>query len=111
MIPTVRIAALISTLSLIIVGGTVFFRLAEGWTWLDSLFFAVVTLATVGYGDLVPQTAVGKIGTIVFIFMGLGVFATTIQQFTAHSIRTRAERAQAEETDVSSEQSNDPPPR
>jgi voltage-gated potassium channel len=31
---------------------------------LDSHFFSVVTLTTVGYGDLVPSTAAGKVSTI-----------------------------------------------
>jgi voltage-gated potassium channel len=63
----------------VITSGTVFFRLAEGWSWLDSYFFTVVTISTVGYGNLVPVTALGKIGTTVLIFLGLGVFAAAIQ--------------------------------
>ena len=50
--------------------GTVFFHLVEGWGWLDSYFFTVVTISTVGYGSLVPVTALGKIGTTFFIFIG-----------------------------------------
>ena len=73
-------------------GGTskgVFFRLVEGWTWVDSYFFAVVTLSTVGYGNLVPATALGKVGTTVFIFVGLGIFAAAIQQIAAATLQRR----------------------
>jgi voltage-gated potassium channel len=53
--------------------GTVFYRLVEGWSWLDSFYFCVITLATVGYGDFSPQTAIGKLFTIAYIFLGIGL--------------------------------------
>ena len=85
---------LLMTLLLIVASGTVFFRLVEGWSWLDSYFFTVVTLSTVGYGSLVPATAAGKIGTTVFIFLGLGVFAVAIQQFGQFAMRKRQEHTE-----------------
>lgn len=88
------ILTLISTLLAIIVAGTVFFRLVEGWSWLDSYFFTVVTLSTVGYGSLVPATAIGKIGTTLLIFLGLGVFAVAIQQVGLAALRRRAEHTE-----------------
>ena len=91
--PSVRIAVLITTLATIIAAGTVFFHYVEGWSWLDSYFYAVVTLSTVGYGNLVPVTALGKIGTTIFIFLGLGVFAVTIQQIAAYTLASPRERA------------------
>lgn len=84
-----RLAQLMSLLIVIIAIGTAFFRWAEGWSWLDSYFFTVVTLSTVGYGSLVPATATGKIGTTVLIFVGLGVFALVIQQFAALAVKRR----------------------
>lgn len=76
--------------------GTVFFRHAEGWSWLDSYFFTVVTLSTVGYGNLVPVTAMGKIATTVLIFTGLGIFAAAIQHFSNFTITNRLRRRRAE---------------
>lgn len=75
----------------ILAAGTVFFHLVEGWSWLDSYFFTVVTVSTVGYGSLVPATALGKIGTTLFIFVGLGVFAVSIHQFAIYQMRKREE--------------------
>ena len=57
---------------------TVFYRLVEGWTLLDSAYFSVVTIATVGYGDLAPHTALGKIFTILYIFAGIGIFVAAV---------------------------------
>ena len=87
------LATLVTSLLAILLGGTAFFRHVEGWSWLDSWFFTVVTLSTVGYGNLVPVTAIGKIGTTVLIFVGLGVFALTIQQLTAYTIHKRDRRS------------------
>lgn len=81
--------ALVLSLALIIAVGTVFFRLVEGWSWIDAYFFSVVTLSTVGYGQLVPATVLGKIGTTVFIFLGLGIFALVIQQIGHFTLRSR----------------------
>ncbi|PYC48331.1 two pore domain potassium channel family protein [Litorivita pollutaquae] len=90
----VKVTALLSTVILIIGSGTVFFHHVEGWSWLDSYFFTVVTLSTVGYGSIVPVTAVGKIGTTVFIFVGLGIFAFALQQFGAFTARKREEHTE-----------------
>ena len=47
-----------------------------GWFGLDSIYFSVVTISTVGFGDFSPETAAGKIFTMVYIIVGLGVFVT-----------------------------------
>ncbi len=78
----------------IVAFGTVFFHIVEGWTWLDSYFFTVITISTVGYGSLVPATALGKIGTTAFIFVGLGVFAVAIQQFALYHMQKREEHTE-----------------
>ena len=86
--------SLMLTLLFIVGSGTVFFRAVEGWSWLDAYFFTVVTISTVGYGSLVPVTALGKIGTTFFIFIGLGIFAVAIQQFGVYTMRKREEHTE-----------------
>ena len=54
-------------------GGTFVYSYIEGWEHLDSLYFTVVTVTTIGYGDVVPQTGIGKIFTIFFSFIGIGM--------------------------------------
>ncbi|GGO53008.1 voltage-gated potassium channel [Roseovarius pacificus] len=89
---------LIGLLLALIGGGTVFFHHVEGWSWLDSYFFTVVTLSTVGYGELVPATPMGKIGTTVFIGLGLGIFAIAIQQFGKFAVSKHEMRARLRTT-------------
>jgi voltage-gated potassium channel len=78
--------AAVSFLISLIVGSTIFFKYVEGWSWIDSYFFTVVTLSTVGYGNLVPETEIGKIATTVLIFAGIGAFALAIQQFATYAV-------------------------
>ena len=40
---------------------------------MDALYFSVTTLTTVGLGDLAPKTAPGKLFTVLYIFVGLGI--------------------------------------
>jgi voltage-gated potassium channel len=69
--PKVRPLAVWSAVLLLI--GTVFYHNIEGWGWIDSLYFCVISLATVGYGDLHPTTDIGKIFTIFYLLTGVSI--------------------------------------
>ncbi len=73
---------------ILLLTGTWFYHQWEGWSWLDSLYFSVVTLTTVGYGDLAPQTSIGKIFTIVYIILGLGILSSFIVLLAEHQDQT-----------------------
>lgn len=81
--------ALLFILIGLLVCGTVFYSGVEGWTAFDALYFSVITLATVGYGDLHPTTALSKAFTMVYIFLGVGVFVAFITKVTDHERRKR----------------------
>ena len=85
----ISLITIASRLAGIIAGGTVFFRFVEGWSWIDSYFFTVVTISTVGYGHPVPITDLGKVGATILIFAGLGVFAVALQQIAFESLSER----------------------
>ena len=58
--------------TVIIVGlGATLYHWLEGWSWLDSSYFVVITLTTIGYGDLHPTTPVTKIITIFYGLNGI----------------------------------------
>ena len=44
-------------------------------TMLDALWWTVATISTVGYGDIVPVSDLGRVLAIVYMFIGIGVFA------------------------------------
>jgi voltage-gated potassium channel len=53
---------------------------------MDALYWAVITITTVGYGDIVPQTTEGRIVAMVLVFAGIAVisFATSIIVMAFH---------------------------
>lgn len=80
--------------------GTVFYHHQEHFTWVDAYYFSVVTLATVGYGDLTPHTDVGKIFTTFYILGGVGIITTFITYTMKRKAYRRQERmSESEDTE------------
>lgn len=74
-----------------------FYSLVEGWPYLDALYFAVMTIATVGYGDLVPVTTLGRLFTIVYVLVGLGIFIASASAL-AEAILSQREHTSRDQT-------------
>lgn len=55
--------------------GTGGYMLIEGWSFLDSLYMTVITITTVGYGEVGQVSVPGRIFTIFIIFFGMGIIA------------------------------------
>jgi hypothetical protein len=66
--------SLIVTLVLIILSGTLFYSKIEGWAYIDAVYFAVVSLipSSIEIG-LSPVTTTGKIFTMMYLIVGVGV--------------------------------------
>jgi hypothetical protein len=75
--------------------GTVFYALVEGWSLLDSLYFSVTTLATVGLGDFAPKTDLGKIFTIFYILAGVSVILAFANAVLERAATRRRDQQQA----------------
>jgi voltage-gated potassium channel len=58
--------------------GTIGFHLVEHWTLADSLYVTVQTLTTVGYGDIPPHSAGGRLFAVVVMLIGAGGVALAI---------------------------------
>ena len=63
-----RNVAISSAFSLIAIG-TIVFRYLEHWTWVNSFYFVVATSATVGYGDITPHSAFGRLLASIYILI------------------------------------------
>lgn len=79
---TADILAALSVLLIIIAFGVWYFRFEEGWSAIDSFYFTVMTMTSVGYGDFVPTHNASKIVTafyamvsIPLVIFSLGVIA------------------------------------
>ena len=51
--------------------GALIFQWLEDWSWIDSFYFAVITLTTIGYGDFAPTTPITKLITIFYGLNGV----------------------------------------
>ena len=57
-------------------------------TRLDALWWGIVTLTTVGYGDVVPKTAEGKIAASLLMLLGIGLFSAITATIASYLIST-----------------------
>lgn len=81
------------TISIIVLAiGTFSYSYLERWSFVDSLYFSVITLTTIGYGDLSPQTVEGKLFTIFYIFIGIGIILSFINTVTSTTITVKKQK-------------------
>lgn len=57
--------------------------------FIDAVYFTVITMATVGYGDITPRTTDARLFTISLVVLGLAVFATSLPAIVAPLIDKR----------------------
>ena len=58
----------------LLVLGAVGYIVIEGWSFMDALYMTVITLATVGYGEVHEISPEGRLFTVILIFLGVGFF-------------------------------------
>lgn len=93
-----------------ILGGAAFYHHIEGWSWLDSIYFCVVTLATVGYGDFSPTTEWGRLFAIPYIILGvalLGVFIQIAGKTALEELQAREEKKRLKEQEKAEKKKNE----
>ena len=59
--------------------GTIGFTFIEGWSLFDSFYMTILTISTVGYGEVHPLTGPGRIFTSLLIVLGI---STAVYTFT-----------------------------
>jgi voltage-gated potassium channel len=95
--PGRRFLAALAGIVVLIIGGTVGYMMIEHMTPLDALYMTVITLSTVGYGEVKPLDAQGRIFTIGLIVTGVGtafyLFAVVTQLVVEGQLRQFLGRA------------------
>ena len=90
---SVRFRIYFSILVAVLFIGMVGLMVIEDFSPLDAFYFLIVTIATVGYGDLHPLTPLGKMLVIVIILAGVGCFVGVVANAIEYMIEKR-ERSQ-----------------
>ena len=82
--------------------GAALFHWLEGWSWLDSLYFVVITLTTIGYGDFSPTMPLTKLITIFYGLNGvilLLMLFDVVRQLRGWTIEAKRAEQTGGETD------------
>ena len=77
-----QIATLLLLVFVLVAIGTVGYMYLEKWTFLDSLYMTIITLATVGFEEVHQLDKAGEIFTICLIILGVGVVTYGITTFS-----------------------------
>jgi voltage-gated potassium channel len=62
--------------------GTLWYRWVEGFSWVDALYMTLITLSTVGFGEIEPLGPRGRAFTVVLIVLGLISIGYMVNRFT-----------------------------
>jgi voltage-gated potassium channel len=73
----------------LLISGTCFYAIHEGWSIVDALYFCVTTMSTVGFGDLSLTTNISKTFTIMYSLVSFGVFVGVASKL-ANAMITRS---------------------
>jgi len=59
------------------------YMIIENWSFADAIYMVIITLASVGYGEVHPLTPNGRIFTMFLILGGTGILVYAVSSFTA----------------------------
>ena len=81
--------ALLILLLTLLAGATYFYWQVEGWSVIDSLYFSIMTMSTIGYGDFVPTTTFSKVFTIIFAILSIGIFVAVVSKLVSIMLKQK----------------------
>lgn len=72
--------------------GTLCYEVLEDWSFIQSFYFSVVTLATVGYGDLHPTNDISRLFTAFYVLIGVSIAVSSLTIIATDRINQAAYR-------------------
>ena len=91
------------TLVVLLIGGSIVFKYVENWTWIDSFYFSVSTISTVGYGDTTPHTETGRLIASAFILISVPIMLYAFYIFALIYFDQRFFRVEEKEKEIEKE--------
>lgn len=78
-----RLRLAVSIMVFAVLAGTLGYRLIEHTAWFDSYYMSLVTLSTVGFGEVIPLSHAGRVFTSFLILFNIGFFAYAVSTITS----------------------------
>jgi voltage-gated potassium channel len=67
--------------------GTVGYIVIDKWSFIDSIYMTIITISTIGYGEVYPLSDAGKILSAVLIVSGVGVALYAFSTLVGYLVR------------------------
>lgn len=87
--------------------GIIAFTQFEDWSFVDALYFCIVTLTTVGYGDLLPTSDGAKVFTMFFVLFGIGLIGSALGIVSGYLMDKQEELAEDMAEDLGLDDNDD----
>ncbi|MDP3396933.1 MAG: ion channel [Methanoregula sp.] len=97
---SVRMRVYLSILICVVIVGMIGLEIFEQLSHLDALYFLIVTIATVGYGDIHPVTPAGKVLVMLIIITGVGCFVGIAAHMIESVIEERERKSRLEKLNM-----------
>jgi voltage-gated potassium channel len=95
-----RLILFLSLFLAVMAMGAFGFMVIEKTSFIDAIYFIIVTIATVGYGDIHPSTAPGKWFAIGLIILGVGTFLGVVANATELMLSRREKKIRMEKLNM-----------
>ena len=96
----VRVKFFVVALALLILAWSLAFMAVERRSFVDAIYYTFVTVTTVGYGDIHPESTAGKMMAILIILTGTGMFGGLVASMTEMLLNRRERSVRREKLNM-----------